>query len=113
MLGQPASSARSPITVTGWSRATRRQISGPMPAGSPEVRAMRGLFLVKRQLDVGRVAKLAQPFLVRLLRLALAQRLARLQAAALRRRFAGAPLDHLDQVVAEGRAHRLADLADL
>src|SRR5919197_6394135 len=94
------------------SRATRTQSSGPTPAGSPEVSAMRGLAFVKPQLDVGLVAQLSQPFLVRLVGLALAQRLARLQALALGREIARAPLEHLDQVIAEGRAHRRADLAD-
>src|SRR5439155_738054 len=111
--GAPARSERSPIT-TRWapraSRAMRTQSSGPTPAGSPEVSAMSGLAFVKPQLDVGLVAQLPQPFLVRLVGLALAQRLPGLQALALGGKIARAPLEHLDQVIAEGRAHGLADL---
>src|SRR5947207_1891568 len=114
MRGHPARSERSPITTTSASRARRVQISGPMPAGSPDVSATTGLPLfVKPQLDVGLVAQLPQPFRVGLVRLAVADRLARLQAPALGREVARAPLEHLDQVVAERRAHRLAYLADL
>src|SRR4051812_17526041 len=114
MRGQPARRVRSPITTTSASRATRAQISGPIPAGSPEVSAMTGLALfVKPKLDVGGVAQLPQPFGVRLVRLAIADRLARLEALALGRDVARAALHHLDQVIAEGRAHGLADLADL
>src|SRR6267143_6769226 len=95
------------------SRATRTQSSGPTPAGSPEVSAISGspliLFLVKSKLDVGLVAQLPQPFLVGLVGLALAQRLTRLQALALRREVARAALEHLDQVIAERRAHGRAD----
>src|SRR5512132_4456623 len=112
MRAQPARSERSPITTTSASRATRAQISGPVPAGSPEARAMSGLLFLKPQLDVGLVAQLPQPFRVRLFRLAVADRLARLQALPLGREVARAPLEHLDQVIAEGRAHRLAHLAD-
>src|SRR5207248_11207499 len=121
MRGQPARMARSPMTTSSadagcW--ASRTHSSGPMPAGSPEVRAMTGvpllfLFFLKPQLDIGRIAQLAQPFLVGLVGLALAQRLARLHAAALGTEIARAALENLDQVVAEGRAHRLAELADL
>src|ERR1041384_6546662 len=93
--------------------ASFRHSSGPIPAGSPEVSAMTGLAFLKPQLDVGLVAHLAQPFLVGLVGLALAQRAARLQPAALRRHVARAPLQHLDQVEAERRANRLADFADL
>src|SRR5437899_6324644 len=116
MRGASASSARSPITTSSaprTSRATRTQSSGPTPAGSPEVSAMRALALVKPQLDVGLVAQLPQPFLVCLVGLAVAQRLARLEARALRREVARAALEHLDQVIAEGRAHGRADLAYL
>src|SRR6185436_591911 len=86
--------------------------SGPIPAGSPEVRAMTGLALLKPQLDVGLIAQLAQPFLVGLVGLALSQRGARLAPAALRRQVRRTPLQDLDQVVAEGGADRLAHLAD-
>src|SRR5438309_1934033 len=113
MRGQPPRSPRSPMTTScapRASRATRTQSSGPTPAGSPEVSAMSGLAFVKPQLDVGLVAQLPQPFLVRLVGLALAQRLPGLQALALGGEIARAPLEHLDQVVAEGRAHGLADL---
>src|SRR4051812_6006813 len=114
MRGQPARRVRSPITTTSASRATRAQISGPIPAGSPEVSAMTGLtLLVKPKLDVGCVAQLPQPFGVRLVGLAIADRLACLQALPFRGDIARAPLEHLDQVVAEGRAHGLAHLADL
>src|SRR2546428_508260 len=113
MRGQPARSERSPMTMTSISDARRTHSSGPMPAGSPEVSAMTGLAFLKPQLDVGLVAQLAQPFLVGLVGLALAQRLARLHAAALGTEIARAALENLDQVVAEGRAHRLAHFADL
>src|SRR5437764_4655533 len=115
MRAAPARRSRSPITTSSaphGSRATRTHTSGPMPAGSPEVRAMRGLAFVKAQFDVGLVAELPQPLLVGLVRFALAQGLARLQALPLGRHVARAPLEHLDEVVAEGRAHGLADLAD-
>src|SRR5881396_2613328 len=113
MRGQPESIDRSPMTTTSISEARRTHSSGPMPAGSPEVSAMTGLALLKPQLDVGLVAQLAQPFLVGLVGLALAQRLARLHAAPLGTEIARAALENLDQVVAEGRAHRLAHFADL
>src|SRR5688572_2505598 len=113
MRGQPSRMPRSPITTTsGNFFETSTQSSGPMPAGSPEVRATTGLALVKPQVDVGLVAQLPQPFLEGLVRLALAQRLARLQPAPLGRDVARAPLEHLDQVIAELCAHRLAHLAD-
>src|SRR5437764_7112858 len=116
MRGQLPRSPRSPMTASSApraSRATRTHSSGPTPAGSPEVSAMRGLAFIKPQLDVGLVAQLPQPFLIGLVGLALAQRLARLQALALGGDVARAALEDLDEVVAEGRAHRRADLAHL
>src|SRR5207245_7136976 len=116
MRGQPARMERSPITARSADDVCcerRTHSSGPMPAGSPEVSAMTGLAFLKPQLDVGLVAQLAQPFLVGLVGLALAQRLARLHAAALRTEIARAALENLDQVIAERRAHRLAQFADL
>src|SRR6185295_9541364 len=101
------------MTTTSASRAMRAQISGPMPAGSPEVSATRGLLLLKPQLDVRLVAELSQPFRIRLLGLAVANRLSRLQALALNGCVARAPLEHLDEVVAERRADRLAHFAHL
>src|SRR4051812_35085353 len=95
------------------SRATRAQSSGPMPAGSPDVRATTGLALVKPQLDVRLVAQLAQPLLIGLVGLALPQGLPRELALALGRLLARAALEHLDEVIAERRAHRLAHFADL
>src|SRR5690606_5963210 len=62
-------------------------------------------------LDVGAVAQLAQPVLVVLLDATLAQRLARHLAQAVGRRLVGSPLEDLDQVHAERRTHRVADLA--
>src|SRR5438105_15386732 len=103
MRGQPARSERSPMTTTSISDASRTHSSGPMPAGSPEVSAMTGLTFLKPQLDVGLVAQLPQPFLVGLVGLALAQRLARLLSAALGAEIARAALEDLDQVVADGR----------
>src|SRR5437868_973749 len=93
--------------------ASMTQSSGPMPAGSPEVTAMRMLLLLEPQLDVGFVAQLPQPLLVGLVGLALAQRLPGLLPHPLRRHFGGAPLEHLDEVVTERRLDRLADLARL
>src|SRR5436190_1662297 len=101
------------MTTTSDCAARRTHSSGPMPAGSPEVSAMSGLAFLKPQLDVGLVAQLPQPFRVGLVGLALAQRLARLQPAPFGAEIARAALEHLDQVVAERRADRLADLADL
>src|SRR5882724_11804473 len=101
------------MRTTSVCDATRTHSSGPMPAGSPDVKATRGLALVKAQLDVGRIAQLPQPFGVGLVGLAVAQRLARLDAPALGRDVARAPFEHLDDVIAERRAHGLADLADL
>src|SRR5258706_15895237 len=96
-------------TTSAW-EARRTHSSGPMPAGSPEVSAMRGLALVKPQLDVRLIAQLAQPLLVGLVGLAIAQRVARLRAPPFRGDVARAALEHLNEVVAEGRAHRLAHL---
>ena len=61
------------------------RVSGPIPAGSPLVTAMRGSisFLLESNLDVGTVAQLAQPVLVGFVELALAQRLARSRPLAL------------------------------
>src|SRR2546430_4928955 len=95
------------------SAQSRTQSSGPIPAGSPEVSAMTGLSFVKPHFDVALVAQLAQPLLVGLVGLALAQHLPRLQPAALRVHLGRAPLEHLDEVIAERRSHRLADLAVL
>src|SRR5262249_53176338 len=69
--------------------------------------------LLEAHLDVGAVAQLPQPFLVGLVGLALLEREARLHALALDRQPARAALDELDQVVAERRLDRLADLARL
>src|ERR1044072_2204915 len=101
------------MTTTSACAARRTHSSGPIPAGSPDVRAILGLALVKPQLDVGRIAQLAHPLLVGLVGLAVVQRLTRLHALPLGRDVARAPLEALDQVVAEWRAHRLADFADL
>src|SRR6266850_1236040 len=104
--------ARS-MTTTSVSEASRTHSSGPIPAGSPDVSAMRSLAFLKPQFDVGLVAELPQPLLVGLVGLALAQRLAHLQPAAFGADVARAALEDLDQVVAERGAHRLAHLADL
>src|SRR3979490_1577319 len=114
MCAQPRSRPRSPIaTMCASSRSaqSRTQSSGPIPAGSPEVSAMTGLFFVKPYFDVTLVAQLAQPLLVGLVGLALAQHLPRLQHAALRVHLGRAPLEHLEEVIAERLSHRLADLA--
>ena len=85
-----------------------------MPAGSPAVRAMRGLVLVfKTVFDVGAVAQLAQPVLVGFFGLASLDFLTRLQARGLTAHVLAAALDYLDQVPAEGGLGRLADLAGL
>src|SRR3954452_10313278 len=94
------------------SRASFTQSSGPMPAGSPEVSAITGglapiaLAVFEAQLDVGLVAQLAQPLLVGLVGLALAQRLPRLHPYAVGAHVRRAPLEHLDEVVAERRLDR-------
>src|ERR1043166_5579565 len=86
------------------SRASSAQRSGPMPAGSPAVSATRlALALVVAVLDEGTVALLAQPVLVGLVGLALADRLARSDLLALVRELVGAAFDHLHEVPAERR----------
>src|SRR6185369_11915497 len=71
------------------------------------------LLVFEPDLNVRLVAQLAQPVLICLVGLALAQRLARDQPLALRRDAAGPTLDDLDQVPAERTLHRLADFARL
>src|SRR5205814_4713599 len=61
--------------------------------------------------DVGAIARLAQPVLVGLVRLALANRLARGEPLAVFRKLIGATPQHLHEVPAEGTLHRLAHLA--
>src|SRR5438105_8576344 len=94
------------------SRASSAHRSGPMPAGSPAVSAIRLAFVVP-VLDERAVARLAQPVLVGLVGLARANRLARVGALALLGKLVGAPLDRLQEVPAERRLHRLAHLAVL
>src|SRR3954471_2506174 len=108
----PRARARSAITPASptitmrpgsVSRARSAQRSGPMPAGSPAVRAASGRSaFVVAVLDEGTVARLAQPVLVGLVRLALADRLACRDLLALLGHFVGAPLEHLHQVPSEG-----------
>ena len=89
----------------GSAREERAQLgtdAGGLAGGERDDR--RALALVKPQLDVGAVAQLAQPVLVRLVGLALAHRLARLQALPAPARHRRAALEHLDQVIAERRA---------
>src|SRR4051812_36220432 len=109
-------------------RASARLMSGPIPAGSPEVTAMGEApsatarpardpalcsAVFKPVLDVGAVAQLAQPLLVGFVALALAPHLACLETLAFRRGVGGASLEDLDQVPAEGRLDRLADFSVL
>src|SRR3954470_19271778 len=87
------------------SAAARTHRSGPMPAGSPAVNAMRGapaamraaLLLVEAVLDEGAIARLAQPVLVRLVGLAGADRQACRVLLAVAGELVGAPLEHLDE----------------
>src|SRR3954469_23021806 len=92
------------------SRASSAQRSGPIPAGSPAVSATSGSALVVAVLDEGTVAHLAQPILVGLVGLALADRLADRDLLAVFRELVGPALEHLHQVPAEGRLHGLAYL---
>src|SRR6478735_21807 len=95
------------------SRASNAQRSGPMPAGSPAVSATSGSALVVAVLDEGTVAHLAQPVLVRLVSLALADRLAHGHLLALLGELVRTALEYLHQVPAEGRLHGLAHFAVL
>src|SRR5512137_2143624 len=125
-----SSIGRSPMTTmsAGSSRpAIARQMSGPMPAGSPEVTATTARAgitaprapaaprspLLDPVLDVGAVAQLAQPLFVRLVGAAVAEHLARLGTLAVQRDVGVAPLGDFDDVKAEGRTHRLGQFADL
>src|SRR5258706_9209550 len=92
-----------------FSRARSAQRSGPIPAGSPAVSATRGgLALVVAVVDVGTVARLAQPVLVRLVGLARADRLPRRDPPAVVRQLVGAPAQHLHEVPSERRLDRRA-----
>jgi hypothetical protein len=70
--GVPVCSARYSV----WPVKGRRQMSGPMPAGSPEVTAITGgaepLAIFAAVFDIGAVAHLPDPVLVSLIGLALA-----------------------------------------
>src|SRR5580658_2878051 len=109
-----ASSVRSPRQTSSQGRlraASARHSSGPMPAGSPEVSAMRGsLGLV---LDVGFVPHAAQPQLRLLVRLAGADGIHRLAALHVLGVVDAAPSEDLGDVPAELRLERLADLVVL
>jgi len=70
-------------------------------------RGVAALPVVGLVLDVRAIAQLPDELLELLVALALADRLARLVAAPLLRDVLLAPLEHLDQVPAERRAHRL------
>src|SRR6185312_6610407 len=85
----------------------------PPPAGSlsPRGREERGgLAIVGLVLDVRAIAKLPHELVELLVAFALPNGLARLLAAAFLRDVLLAPLEHLDQVPAEGRADRLREL---
>src|SRR5688572_3342960 len=123
-LARSAITSRSPrITrLPGKGSAARSaQRSGPMPAGSPAVRAIRGArtgraarrksALLEPVLDECPVAHLAQPILVGLVGLACADRLACHELLAILRKLVGASLEHLHEVPAERRLDRLAYFA--
>src|SRR4051812_15928110 len=119
----PRARARSAITPASptittrpgsVSRASSAHRSGPMPAGSPAVSAASGRSaFVVAVLNEGTVARLAQPVLVGLVGLALADRLARRDFLALVGYLVGAPLEHLYEVPSERRLDRLAHFAVL
>src|SRR5438105_10164437 len=71
------------------------------------------LALVDLVFDVRAIARLPDELLKLLLALALPQRLARLLATSFQRDVLLAPIEHLDQVPAERRAHRLRHLVDV
>ncbi len=104
-----ASRSRSPSTTNraGHSRSfSRRQMSGPIPAGSPEVTAITGsgkrLTLFDAVLDIGAIADLPDPVLIGLVGLAIAQYLPCGEPLAFVGDIFGATLQHLDQMEAEG-----------
>src|SRR5258706_2059939 len=112
MRARCAITSRSPMITRrpgNFSRARSAHRSGPMPAGSPAVSATTAsLALVVAVLDEGAVARLAQPILVRLVGLALADRVARGRLLALLGQLVGAALEDLHEVPSERRLHRLA-----
>src|SRR6059058_2044813 len=91
--GQPCKSVRSPRTTIFapvLSHAMLVHSSGPIPAGSPEVSAMTAppsfteSAVLETHFYVSLAAELLQPFLVGVVCLSLAQRMARLEPHALR-----------------------------
>src|ERR1700688_709163 len=105
------SSSMSPIQTRSQgnaSRATARHSSGPMPAGSPQVSAIRGMSDFK--FDVGFIAQTSQPQLRLFVRLARANLLCRALALQLIRVVELAPAKKLHDVPAELRLEGLADL---
>src|SRR5258706_3206283 len=114
MRARCAMTSRSPMITRrpgNFSRARSAHRSGPMPAGSPALRATTAsLALVVAVLDEGAVARLAQPVLVRLVGLALADRVARGRLLALLGELVGATLEHLHEMPAERRLDRRAHL---
>src|SRR3954464_814740 len=99
--GNPRSRARSrrtsrlPTITRGPGKrwpASSAQRSGPIPAGSPAVSATLRSAVFVAVLDEGAVAGLAQPVLVRLVRLALPNRLARGGLLAVFRQLVGTAL---------------------
>src|SRR5690606_29136928 len=89
-------------------RTVNPESGGPAPCAG---RAPRRRSIVQAVLHVRPVADLPQPLVVRLVRLLLAQRLARGGAHLLRGVLHGPAGDHLDEMHAELRAHRVADAA--
>src|SRR5436309_15537903 len=83
--------------------ASITQRSGPMPAGSPAVRATRGSAFFVAVLDERAIARLAQPVLVRLVGLARANRLACGGLLPLLGHFVPAAPEPLHQVPPDGR----------
>ena len=89
-----------------FSPTKRRQSSGPIPAGSPEVTAITGrphiaLAVFKAYFDIRAVTLLAQPVLVSFVHFTIAQYLARSHPLAIRGSLLHAPLKHLNQVITE------------
>src|SRR5450631_3891682 len=95
---------------SSW-RASARHSSGPMPAGSPEVSAMRGSLGL--ELDVGFVPHAAQPQLGLLVRLAGPDGFHRLPALELVAVVVAAVPQDLHDVPAVLRVERHADLVVL
>ena len=93
--------------------ASARQISGPIPAGSPLVTAIVGfLFVFETVFDIGLITLLTQPVLISLIGFTFAQRHTRNKALTIFGTFINPSLQYLDQMQSEGRLHDFADFLE-